>query len=184
MLSNEAPTFLEEDDRRFFVTKWETNLPTDKKGVFFSELQSSLDQGGYEAIAWKLKNHNLSSYKPYDPPPITNEKTQMILTASNPATQAVIDRMHNDSTQKVWDLDDFSTIWDRYRVQPNQKKYVLQEAGLEKISRVTVHDISRSDLWIRKGFYFIAGKGGQEPIITDQKEFSCPLKNLVQKNTL
>ena len=184
MLSNEAPTFLEEDDRRFFVTKWETNLPTDKKGVFFSELQISLDQGGYEAIAWVLKNHNLSSYKPYDPPPLNNEKTQMILTASNPATQAVIDRMHDDSTKNVWELNDFSTIWDTYRVQPSQKKYVLQETGLEKISRVTVHGNSRSDLWMRKGLSFIAGKGGQEPMITDRKGNLCPLRDLVKKDTL
>ena len=184
MLSNEAPTFLEEDDRRFFVTKWETNLPVDKKGIFFSQLQSSLDRGGYEAIAWELKTHNLSSYKLYDPPPLTREKTQMLLTASNPATQTVIDKIRDNVEKKVWADNDFSYAWDTFRVQPNQKKYILQEAGLEKIARVKVHGKHRSDIWVRKGFSFIPGKGGQEPIITDHKNFSTPLKNLMQDDLI
>ena len=56
--------------------------------------------------------------------------------------------------------------------------------GFDRLQDMFIHGNSRSDLWIRKGLSFIAGKGGQEPMITDRKGYLCPLKDLVKKDTL
>ena len=70
----------------------------------------------------------------------------MMLTASNPATQAIIDQIRDESLKKIWCIVNFLSIWDTFHVQDNQKKYILREAGLEKISRVKIKGKHRSDL--------------------------------------
>ena len=88
---------------------------------------------------------------------LPRKKTQMILTASDPATQAVIDRMRNDSTKNVWELMTFLQYGMRIGYNP-VKEVCFAGGWIRKDFRVTVHGNSRSDLWIRKGYLLLLEK--------------------------
>lgn len=70
MLSNNAPSHLEKDDRRYYVKQM-----TSRESSYFDEFYDYLNNGGLETIAYHLYNPSLiQDMKIGDRPPMTDEK--------------------------------------------------------------------------------------------------------------
>jgi hypothetical protein len=69
-LSNDAPKFLEPDDRRWFVREMKKQTDTD----YYSRLYDWLESGGAGAVALLLATTNVSDVKLSDRPLMTPEK--------------------------------------------------------------------------------------------------------------
>jgi hypothetical protein len=178
MNSNHAPTFLEADDRRFFVSKWETEFkPHENKTRYFKEYVNWLEtKQGYEAIAGLLKQRDVSKVEISAHAMKTEEKLQVTALMADEVTSDISALLEEFADVNVFDASMFDSIWSKYVVPQNQQKYKLLEAGLNATAH-KAYEGKRRTLWIRKGFTLIALNGVAPMLLNDKVRTQVHLKS-------
>lgn len=178
MNSNHAPTFLEADDRRFFVSKWETEFkPYEDKTRYFKDYVNWLElQGGYEAIAGLLSERDVSGVEISAHAMMTQEKLQVTALMTDEVTCDISTMLEEFADVNVFDASMFDSIWSKYVVPQNQQKYKLLEAGLNATAH-KAYEGKRRTLWIRKGFTLMASKGVAPVLLNDKVRTQVHLKS-------
>ena len=178
MNSNHAPTFLEADDRRFFVSKWETEFkPHENKTRYFKEYVNWLEtKQGYEAIAGLLKQRDVSKVEISAHAMMTDEKLEVTALMSDEVTQDIAAKLDEHKDVNVFDHDMFDAIWTKHEVPKAQQKYKMLEAGLGA-TKQKAYENQRRTLWIRKGFKLVAGNGVAAMLLNEKFNTSVQLKS-------
>ena len=133
MFSNSPSTFIEPNDRRFFISKWETEFESDTaKRDYFDRYHDWLDsEDAYPAIAYLLKHRDVSHFSLAAEAMMTEEKEAI----STLVRDTVVDAVTAEIEAKpaiCFIPSDFQSIWDSNGIKPSQIKYKLSEAGLWK----------------------------------------------------
>lgn len=148
MLSNNVPSFIEHNDRRFFVSQWDTGLRGDEKKAYFDSYISRLESGGYEAIAGLLQQKAIG-YDLFREAMSTREKLQAQNLASDECVEAIKALLEDIPKNTLFLPQDFLFIWDDHNIRVSQQKHKLTAAGLKKISgRVQIDSKRLSGLWM------------------------------------
>jgi len=165
MLSNDAPSFLENGDRRFFVSKYETEFANAaEKDKYFNEYVEWLENGGYEAIAQLLKDTDISSVNLASPAPMTEEKELALSFTEDPAVQDIQNRVEEKGSQLVFVRNDFSEIGLNHKLNPRALIYKMADAGLVKWPPVKItvcSGVPRKNVtpWTREGDRVVVSPG-------------------------
>jgi hypothetical protein len=166
MMSNRAPTFIEPNDRRFFISEWTMEGGDAERAEYFKNYRVWLENGGYEAIAHLLANRGVTR-NVYEPAMMTTEKVQAQTTAADECVVAIKDYLLDNHESKLFEMDDFKTIFEEHQIRSSQRKHKLAEAGLKQTSRAKVgHKQIR--WWIRKNDQLRTGQGFPVKIKTEQ----------------
>jgi len=126
MLSNNPPSLLDKDDRRFFVKRMATQPDPER---YFSNFYHWLkEQNGLEAISGYLKNLDVSDFNLSDRPPMTMEKE---LACGKATQQDILDALEIIELRPkklLWLPSDFKDVFNN----GNRVMHVLDEIGLEQ----------------------------------------------------
>ena len=160
MNSNHAPTFLEADDRRFFVSKWETEFkPNESKTDYFRQYVNWLEcENGYEAIAGLLKNRDVSKVEISAHAMVTEEKILVTTLMADGSVDEVLGLLEQHDSINVFDSNMFNTIWDSHDIGKTVQKHKLLAAGLEPTQSKRYENQTRT-LWTRKGVTLKSANG-------------------------
>ena len=133
MNSNHAPTFLEADDRRFFVSKWETEFkPNENKTDYFRQYVSWLENDkGYEAIAGLLAKRDVSKVEISAHAMVTEEKLLVTALMADGSVDEVLGLLEQHDSINIFDINMFNTIWDSHDITKTVQKHKMLAAGLE-----------------------------------------------------
>lgn len=168
MMSNHAPSFIEENDRRFFVSKW--HLPIEgakERQWYFSQYIEWLETDGYKAIAGHLKTRHIVA-NAYRPAPMTFEKEQALAFQVDPVVDELEDFLAGQSEEALFVLDNFEDIWRKHRVKTDVKKHKMAKAGLLSYGRMLI-DGKQPNVWYRACDKVIPARGRQ-PITIKTKD--------------
>tara|TARA_R110000803_G_scaffold151143_1_gene216316 strand:+ start:2820 stop:4169 length:1350 start_codon:yes stop_codon:yes gene_type:complete len=170
MLSNHAPTFIEPNDRRFFISEWTTTFESvEEKNNYFSQYATWLkEEGGYSAIASLLARRDISQVKIEAPAMMTDEKQAVVSLMTDRAVEEIQLIMEERPAAICFTADMFDSIWRDHDVPKNQRKYKLSEAGLlatpkKRYGRPTFQ------FWIRKG-WDIQVRNGKKTMLSNKTE--------------
>ena len=157
LMSNRAPSFIEEHDRRFFVKEWFIQFhETESKEDYFDQYSCWLEkEGGYRAIHQYLMTNQVTH--DIKKVPVTEEKEMAMGLGSNSIVTEIKDYLEDN--EEYWCFNDecFDEIFDKHRVNSNQRKHLLVEAGLVKNGgRYRIYN-NRYRLWLREGVYIKKG---------------------------
>lgn len=143
MMSNRPPQFIEEYDRRFFVSKWHLDMEKEERERKIGALIEWLDDGGYEEIA-----NYLSACPPVPPleAPMTSEKEIAIGMVSDPVVDLIKEKLEEKPDKWLWKMDEFGLIWDSEHVKSSRRKHMLLEAGLTPQGRMRLNG-KQPNLW-------------------------------------
>ena len=159
MLSNNVPSFIEANDRRFFVSQWDTGLRGDQKKAYFDGYINWLDNGGFEAIAGLLKTRAITNDM-YREAMTTKEKLQAQNLASDECIEALKDLLADMPKNVLFLPNDFDDVWEEHSIKGNQKKHKLAAAGLKKhTGRVQIAKERVSGLWMFSDVELVTEKG-------------------------
>lgn len=159
MLSNNVPSFIEHNDRRFFVSQWDTGLRGDEKKAYFDDYISWLESGGYGAIAGLLQTRFIVNDM-YREAMTTKEKLQAQNLASDECTDALKALLRDIPKNTLFLPKDFYEIWEEHNVKGNQKKHKLAAAGLRKnTGRVQIKKERLTGLWMFEEVELVTEKG-------------------------
>ena len=159
MLSNREPSFIEPNDRRFFVSRWDTMLRGDEKKAYFDDYILWLESGGYGAIASLLQGREIRADL-FREAPTTLEKLQAQNLAADEVVEALRQAIEDKGSANLFGEEAFDDIWYGFEVKRSQRKHKLSGAGLRKLGRkVMIKGQRRADLWIREGSDLISKKG-------------------------
>lgn len=163
MLSNRPPMFIEEQDRRFFVSQWHLDIDGDRnRAWYFDEYRCWLNNCGYEAIAGLLKTRSIT-VNPFEAAPMTAEKEQAIGAMVDPVVLAIQSFLEDNAQQRLFEERHFESLFHRYKVsKPSKWKYFLGEAGLRRHGRVLIKG-KQPTVWLRKDDEFVPAKGSLGP---------------------
>lgn len=153
MFSNHSPSFLEKDDRRFFVSEWSIpfDVDSDEHAQHFTKLHEWIATG-IPALGYFLLNRDLSNYRPYSAPPMTDEKRKATALAIDSQVEKVLDYLEEHPNQVLFTLDEIkAALGDEY-LKESALKYTLTEAGMTKEEAPIVHDNKRHRFWVREGW--------------------------------
>jgi hypothetical protein len=161
MMSNRAPTFVEPNDRRFFIAEWKLDMEAEAKASYFTSYIKWLkEEGGFEAIAGLFSRREVTRDM-YAPVPMTEEKKSAMSLAQDECVQEIVDFLDDNQDSRVFRQSHFKEIFDNHLVKPNQRKHKLLEAGLKRHhSRVQVGG-EKITPWIRQNDRIegVKGKG-------------------------
>lgn len=159
MLSNREPSFIEPNDRRFFVSRWDTLLRGDEKKAYFDSYISWLEEGGYEAIAYHLQSREIEADL-FREAPVTLEKLQAQNLAADEVVEAIRQAVEDRGHANLFGEEAFDDIWHNFEVKRSRRKHKMSGAGLRKLGRkVMIKGQRRSDLWIADGSELVSKKG-------------------------
>lgn len=163
MLSNRTSMFIEEQDRRFFVSQWHLDIDGDRnRAWYFKEYREWLNNGGYEAIAGLLKTRSIT-VNPFEAAPMTAEKEQAIGAMVDPVVLAIQSFLEDNTQQRLFEERHFESVFHRYKVSKSSMwKYFLGEAGLRRHGRVLIKG-KQPTVWLREGDEFVPAKGSLGP---------------------
>ncbi len=152
MNSNHAPTFLEADDRRFFVSKWETEFkPNENKTDYFRQYVSWLENvKGYEAIAGLLAKRDVSKVEISAHAMVTEEKILVTTLMADGSVDEVMGLLEQHENINVFDSNMFDSIWTNHDIAKSVQKHKMLAAGLEPTQSKRYENQTRT-LWTRKG---------------------------------
>jgi len=178
MNSNHAPTFLEADDRRFFVSKWETEFKShENKTKYFKGYVNWLEcEQGYEAIAGLLQKRDVSKIEISAHAMMTDEKLEVTALMADEITSDITALLEQHKEVNVFDNDMFLDVWLKHDVPKLQQKYKMVEAGLRKTAPKS-YEGKRRGLWIRKGFKLVAPNGVAAMLLNEKFNTSVHLKS-------
>ena len=160
MNSNHAPTFLEADDRRFFVSKWETEFkPNENKTDYFRQYVSWLENvKGYEAIAGLLAKRDVSKVEISAHAMVTEEKILVTTLMADGPVDEVMGLLEQHENINVFDSNMFDSIWTNHDIAKSVQKHKMLAAGLEPTQSKRYENQTRT-LWTRKGVTLKATNG-------------------------
>ena len=160
MNSNHAPTFLEADDRRFFVSKWETEFkPNENKTDYFRQYVSWLENvKGYEAIAGLLAKRDVSKVEISAHAMVTEEKILVTTLMADGSVDEVMGLLEQHENINVFDSNMFDSIWTNHDIAKSVQKHKMLAAGLEPTQSKRYENQTRT-LWTRKGVTLKATNG-------------------------
>lgn len=160
MNSNHAPTFLEADDRRFFVSKWETEFkPNENKTDYFRQYVSWLENvKGYEAIAGLLAKRDVSKVEIAAHAMVTEEKILVTTLMADGSVDEVMGLLEQHENINVFDSNMFDSIWTNHDIAKSVQKHKMLAAGLEPTQSKRYENQTRT-LWTRKGVTLKATNG-------------------------
>ena len=160
MNSNHAPTFLEADDRRFFVSKWETEFkPNESKTDYFRQYVSWLENDkGYEAIAGLLQKRDVSKVEIAAHAMMTEEKLQVTALMADGSVDEVLGLLETHAAINVFTSAMFDSIWDSHDISKTVQKHKMLAAGLVPTQSKRYENQTRT-LWTRKGVTLKAANG-------------------------
>ena len=160
MNSNHAPTFLEADDRRFFVSKWETEFkPNENKTDYFRQYVSWLENDkGYEAIAGLLAKRDVSKVEISAHAMVTEEKLLVTALMADGSVDEVLGLLEQHDSINIFDINMFNTIWDSHDITKTVQKHKMIAAGLEPTQSKRYENQTRT-LWTRKGVTLKSANG-------------------------
>lgn len=134
MFSNSAPTFIEPNDRRFFISKFETEFDSkEAKQKYFTDYHDWLDgEEAYPAIAYLLKHRNISHFKLAAEAMVTEEKQDITTLVSDVVVDSIRAELEDDENKAIcFVASDFRQLWEDHGIKPSQIKHKLSEAGLK-----------------------------------------------------
>lgn len=159
MLSNNVPSFIETNDRRFFVSKWDTGLRGDEKKAYFDGYISWLENGGFDAIAGLLETRVITNDM-YREAMTTKEKLQAQNLASDECVESLKDLLADMPKNRLFLPNDFDDVWEEHNIKGNQKKHKLAAAGLKKhTGRVQINKERLNGLWIFSDVELVTERG-------------------------
>ena len=160
MNSNHPPTFIEADDRRFFISKWETEFkPTENKTDYFRKYVKWLQhEQGYEAIAGLLAKRDVSKVEISAHAMMTDEKLQVTALMADGVVDEIVGLLDTHAKVNVFDSNMFDDVWRDNDTPKAAQKYKLQEAGLVPTLAKKYEGKNRT-LWTRKGVTLKATNG-------------------------
>jgi hypothetical protein len=154
MFSQKPPTFIEAGDRRFFISRWETEFDSpEAKDDYFRDYTNWLhDKGGFEAIAGLLKVTDVSKLRTESAAMVTPEKRQVVAMVTDDSVQEMIEVLDENPERICWTEDDFLETFLAQEVSQKQYGYKMEEAGLvEQLKRK--YEGKRSiKFYLRKGW--------------------------------
>ena len=178
MFSQKPPTFIEAGDRRFFISRWETEFesPQDKDNYFRDYANWLHEEGGFEAIAGLLKVTDVSKLRPESPAMITPEKRQVVAMVTDDSVQDMIEMIDAEPERICWTEDDFLEIFHEQEVSQKQRHYKMEEAGLIEQMKRKYEGRTTVKFYLRKGWEInvVNGRGSWLQSTTDVNE----LRNL------
>ena len=163
MFSQKPPTFIEAGDRRFFISRWETEFDSpEAKDNYFRDYTNWLhDKGGFEAIAGLLKVTDVSKLRTESAAMVTPEKRQVVAMVTDDSVQEMIEQIDENPERICWTEDDFLETFLAQEISQKQYGYKMEEAGLvEQLKRK--YGGNRSiKFYLRKGWEIrvVNGKG-------------------------
>lgn len=162
MLSNRLPMFLEELDRRIFVSQWHFEQDDERlRALYFKQYREWLEGGGYSAIAGHLKARKVT-IDPFEAAPMTPEKEQAIGFMVEPVVNEVVDYLQSNPSYRLFEVAHFENLFARFNVKQGQWKHVLSEAGLYKFGRVKIGD-KQPVVWMRETDSYVSSRGHEPP---------------------
>jgi len=138
MLSNNPPSFIEQEDRRFFVSKWQYKFdsPNEKSGYFKIYTDWLFNKGGLEAIAGLLATVKVI-IEPTQAAPITDEKIAAMEISVHPAIEEIRCIVETNVDRKLYKLDNFESLFRKHNIVDTKRySHMLIEAGLAKQPRI------------------------------------------------
>jgi len=183
MFSNSAPTFIESNDRRFFISKWETDFKDaeDKKHHFDSYHKWLDSEDAYPAIAYLLKHRDVSHLSLAAEAMMTEEKEAISTLVRDTVVDAVAAEIEANPAICFIPAD-FDDIWISNGIKPNQVKHKLSEAGLRMNSKTRYAWKSEQnkdqwrtlEIWTRPE-WTLSRKQGQQATLVCSDGTSVPL---------
>ena len=148
MFSNHtAPIDLEEGDRRYFVFNSEAQPRDTDYYDALNKCISSVD--GMDGIYTWLMQRDISHFRPYAAPPVTEAKRKIIETSGNPLKHYIAEIVHNDhllgELGKEFTVDALQRLLQKEGFGPQAKNVkelgaALQSAGVTEV-RKTVNGV-------------------------------------------
>ena len=148
MFSNHtAPIDLEEGDRRYFVFNSEAQPRDTDYYDALNKCISSID--GMNGIYTWLMQRDISHFRPYAAPPVTEAKRKIIETSGNPLKHYIAEIVHNDhllgELGKEFTVDALQRLLQKEGFGPQAKNVkelgaALQSAGVTEV-RKTVNGV-------------------------------------------
>ena len=159
LLSNRAPTFIEAEDRRFFVSEWTLDdMTTVERAEYFKGYRRWLDNGGIEAIARHLETRVVTR-NVYEAAPVTPEKSRAMTVAANPVTLMISDMLEDNLERVLFTKDVFASLFKENHVGAGLQKFILNDAGLELLPTRTKIRGDQARVWARKGTTLVITPG-------------------------
>lgn len=136
MLSNRAPSFIEKDDRRFFISEWDTGLRGDERNNYFNEFRRWLNSGGFQSIASYLCSIDVSDYDFAAPAPLNKDKMMVINTFADPLVEKFLDIIEEEDIM-VFDESNFNIRYflEENNIKQTHARHIFNEAGFVKYDR-------------------------------------------------
>lgn len=176
LFSNHAPSFLEEDDRRFFVATWDIGLEktSDEYRIHFDEYYQWIESDyGLAALAHHLQTRDLSNYKVRSAPPMTEEKAKALSIVADPI-KAMVNEMLEDNPEKlVFSEDIFAGLRETHKGW----LHLINECGLSRFKDRVKCNGKRHYLWHRDKCK-ISTQSGRKATVIDTHKKELPLENV------
>jgi len=165
MLSNHAPSFIEEQDRRWFISRFEPNpIITDKQlEDHLDRLTTWLEDDGYARIAKHLRERDISHIKLTKRAMVTDEKKEACAKASDVVAKQIELTVKRNPEQIVFMPSDFEDLFRENEVNINQHKHKMTSGDhLVMCKNERYHYEKMREylvLYLRKGYQIIKVKG-------------------------
>ena len=174
MCSNHAPTFLEADDRRFFVSLWQTEFkPNESKKDYFQSYVNWLEcEQGYQAIAGLLQTRDVSKVEIAAHAMMTEEKEQVLTLMADGSVDEVLSRLDTHDTINVFTSNMFESIWNDHNIAKAGQRHKMLAAGLVPTQSKRYENQTRT-LWTRKGVTLKAANGVAPVLILADGTSAC-----------
>jgi len=172
MFGNSPPNFLEQEDRRFFISNFSSEWETaEAKEDYFVELIHWLkEDGGYNAINCYLLNRDISHFSLAQHAPDNEEKLQALEASSCPVVQEIKLAIASKPHKPYWATEEFQHLMIKFRVGESAMKYKMQKADLQVTARAKYKDSKNGEasqkitLWLRPDTH-LAKRSGVPPVL-------------------
>jgi hypothetical protein len=152
MLSNRPPTFLDKDDRRFFISEWDTGFRGEDKDEYFNKFRKWLTAGGYEHIAGFIQNYDVSDYDFASEAPQNADKRMILDTYTDPLVEKFLDLIDDYGLTVFHEQD--SKIMEFIcvnNIKASQAVHIYHEAGFIKSDKkIQIEPRKRIRIWYPK----------------------------------
>jgi len=182
MFSNSPPTFIEPNDRRFFISKFETEFESDTaKRNYFDSYHKWLDSAdAYPAIAFLLKHRDVSKFSLAAEAMMTDEKRDICALVRDSVVEAISAKL--EITEAICFIPtDFDEIWEANGIKPSQIKHKLSEAGLRKnaskryANQLNTNQTRTLEIWTKPGWTLQRKQGQPATLLNTNDGKTMPL---------
>jgi|DEB0MinimDraft_6_1074348.scaffolds.fasta_scaffold03048_2 hypothetical protein len=182
MFSNSPPTFIEPNDRRFFISKFEYDFKdaTEKEQHFKSYYQWLDSEHAYAAIAFLLKHRDVSKFSLAAEAMMTDEKRDICALVRDSVVEAISAKL--EITEAICFIPtDFDEIWEANGIKPSQIKHKLSEAGLRKnaskryANQLNTNQTRTLEIWTKPGWTLQRKQGQPATLLNTNNGKTMPL---------